>query len=526
MKSTFNFLILLILFCIATFVKAENNRQQKAVFHAIVSQDGSGDFTKIQDAIDAAPENRKIPWLILVKNGLYREQIVVSDSKPFIHLIGQDKTKTIIHHNLNVGGKPEEGIEPEKSIYWVHSVHNPASEVYRMEGAVLNIKAPDFYSENISYINDWGVESQAGPQALALKISANRNAFKNCIFRSFQDTWMTSSRDEDRLYVKDCFIEGAVDYFYGGGDALVENSTFYNVRGGSVIVAPCQTKAAYGYVFRNCIVDGNEASAKGRHLVKLGRPWHNAPKTVYIHTTMRIPIANEGWTNMGTIPALFAEYDSRDAEGNLLDLSQRKTEYECGGKEGRKGSCPATITKEEADKMVYENIILRNDDNWNPRSLMEVPAAPGKLKHDKMKLTWEPVSGATGYIVFDGENILGITTESVWMLSADPQFSIQVCAVSQSGALGEKATLKLVTVLTIGDSTMANYAENTTKTKRWEEMLHEFFLPEIEVMNYARGGRNSHSLYEEGIWDRVKNNLTSSDYVFIQFAHNDKKEGG
>lgn len=39
---------------------------------------------------------------------------------------------------------------------------------------------------------------------------------------------MTSNTDGDRLYVKDCLIEGAVDYFYGGGDALVENCTLYN----------------------------------------------------------------------------------------------------------------------------------------------------------------------------------------------------------------------------------------------------------------------------------------------------------
>ena len=32
----------------------------------------------------------------------------------------------------------------------------------------MKIEAPDFYSENISYVNDWGVDSQKGPQALAM----------------------------------------------------------------------------------------------------------------------------------------------------------------------------------------------------------------------------------------------------------------------------------------------------------------------------------------------------------------------
>lgn len=78
----------------------------------------------------------------------------------------------------------------------------------------------------------------------------------------------------------------------------------------------------------------------------------------------------------------------------------------------------------------------------------------------------------------------------------------------------------------IGDSTMADYVENTTRTRGWGEMLQEFFIEEAEVVNYARGGRSSRSFCEEGRWDKVKENMSSGDYVLIQFAHNDEKEGG
>lgn len=88
------------------------------------------------------------------------------------------------------------------------------------------------------------------------------------------------------------------------------------------------------------------------------------------HTTMRIPITPEGWTNMGTIPGLFAEYDSRDAGGNILDLSRRKTEYEGRGKEAGKGSCWAVVTKEDVEKLTCGCIIQRND-GWNPRVWMK-----------------------------------------------------------------------------------------------------------------------------------------------------------
>ncbi|NDW13633.1 hypothetical protein D0T50_12135 [Bacteroides sp. 214] len=85
---------------------------------------------------------------------------------------------------------------------------------------------------------------------------------------------------------------------------------------------------------------------------------------------------------------------------------------------------------------------------------------------------------------------------------------------------------QVLRVHTIGDSTMADYMENTTRTRGWGEMLQEFFSPEVQVMNYARGGRSSRSFHHEGRWDMVKENLKPGDYVFIQFAHNDEHAGG
>ncbi|MEI3511457.1 MAG: rhamnogalacturonan acetylesterase [Bacteroidales bacterium] len=85
---------------------------------------------------------------------------------------------------------------------------------------------------------------------------------------------------------------------------------------------------------------------------------------------------------------------------------------------------------------------------------------------------------------------------------------------------------KKVRVHTIGDSTMADYAENTTRTRGWGEMFQEFFSDDVEVMNYARGGRSTRSFINEGLWDKVKANIRKGDYVLIQFAHNDEKGGG
>ena len=49
--------------------------------------------------------------------------------------------------------------------------------------------------------------------------------------------------------------------------------------------------------------------------------------------------------------------------------------------------------------------------------------------------------------------------------------------------LAESTTLlaQIVKVHTIGDSTMADYVENTTRTRGWGEMLQEFFSNKVQV---------------------------------------------
>ncbi|WP_455585361.1 pectinesterase family protein [Bacteroides sp.] len=406
------------------------------VFDAVVAADGTGDYTTVQAAINAAPEGRTMPWLIFVKNGSYKEQVIVPANKSFIHLIGQEKGKTIIHHKLNVGGQPED----KNDEFWKYSVHNPASEVYQFEGTVVQVNATDFYSENISYVNDWGVDSQAGPQALAMSTQNDRSAFFNCEFRSFQDTWMTSSKNDNnhRTYVTDCWLEGAVDYFYGGGNAYVENTTFYNVRSGSVIVAPSHGAGTrWGYIFDRCTVDGNALAADGKQ--KLGRPWHNSPITVYMNTTMNIPIAPEGWTDMGALPALFAEYNSMDKDGNPLDLSNRKTTYTYG--DGQTGSCKAVLTAEDVVKYTYENVVCDND-NWNPRMFIEKVAKPANLVMDGNRLSWKASEYAICYLVFCDGEMIGMTTETSFSAPASDKdaSAYQVKAANEYGSLSEPAT--------------------------------------------------------------------------------------
>lgn len=56
-----------------------------------MAKDGSGDFFTIQEAIHAVPDFRKAGrTTILVRKGVYKEKVVIPESKISVSLIGED----------------------------------------------------------------------------------------------------------------------------------------------------------------------------------------------------------------------------------------------------------------------------------------------------------------------------------------------------------------------------------------------------------------------------------------------------
>lgn len=93
-------------------------------------------------------------------------------------------------------------------------------------------------------------------------------------------------------------------------------------------------------------------------------------------------------------------------------------------------------------------------------------------------------------------------------------------------ALMVSTAASAIKVHTIGDSTMATYDESSTELRGWGQMLEQFFSG-LTVNNRAKSGSSSKSFYNgSAYWPTVKNQMSEGDYVFIQFAHNDEKNGG
>ncbi len=97
-----------------------------------------------------------------------------------------------------------------------------------------------------------------------------------------------------------------------------------------------------------------------------------------------------------------------------------------------------------------------------------------------------------------------------------------VLLASTTFALGKEP----LTIFLAGDSTMAEKAADKRPETGWGEKLQGYFdAADVKVVNVAKNGRSSRSYIAEKLWQGIIDKLKKGDYVFIQFGHNDQKEG-
>ena len=84
--------------------------------------------------------------------------------------------------------------------------------------------------------------------------------------------------------------------------------------------------------------------------------------------------------------------------------------------------------------------MIPGNDSWNPRAIMEELGYPRNLVYRQGAFTWQPVKNAIGYIVYDGEQILGTTTDTSFPVS-EVNYGLKVSAVNKYGSQGKKGVL-------------------------------------------------------------------------------------
>ena len=294
-------------------------------------------------------------------------------------------------------------------------------------------------SASYTYMQDITFQNRAysDPNASAnryvvIRDQADKNIYKNVKMLSTQDTYYTPS-GERRSYLENCEIHGTVDFICGGGDLYFNQCLLVlENRSNNCLTAPA-TKSTWGYVFQNCVIDGHSVNNGS---FRLGRSWSNQPRAVYLNTKMRVTPRAEGWGDpMNTVPALFAEFNSMDGNGNPLNLSQRKSYYSCS-KDGSTAYFNPVLSYEEASRYSLENV-MGGKDGWRPDQATKQMAAPA-VSVNGYKLSWPDMEDALCYVVFkDGVYEANVTTPYYEIPSQTPQSaSYTVRAANEYGGLG------------------------------------------------------------------------------------------
>ncbi len=290
-----------------------------------VAKNGRGNYKTVQAALDAVPIGNNKPFYIYIKNGVYKEVLVVDTRKNFVTLIGEDKNKTIVTFDNHAGTKLSNG-----------------DTLNTWTCASFFVYGNDFHAENITFENTAGFT--AG-QAVGLRIEGNRASMKNCRITGHQDILFLSGNGVKHFF-KDCYIEGTTDFIFGAATAVFKNCHIHSKKNSHVTAASTNSIIPYGFVFLDCKLTADSSITK----VSLGRPWSPTASVTYINCWMDKHIIREGWNNWknpaNETTARYAEYNSSGPGGN---------------KEGRV-NWAKQLTEEEAKKYTLKNIF----GEWNP----------------------------------------------------------------------------------------------------------------------------------------------------------------
>lgn len=407
--------------------------ERRVVFNATVDAAGSGDYTTIQAAVNAAEQTatKESPYYILVKAGHYEEHVEIS--KPYIHLTGQARDAVVVSDNKSKSYNANIG-----------------------KTATVYVNADDVTLDNLTIRNTYG----QGEQALALYTLGDRISVTQCRIEGWQDTYRTG-RSGQRHLVRECAISGTTDFIYNAGDVFFDRDTLLLTNATNVIVAPTHINPQWGYVFHDTYITTglNDVSVS----TDLGRPWGDTPKVSFINTTLHnVAVNPAGWRDMGGLPVQMAEYNTRDAAGNAVDLSQRKTRFTADGKTV---TSKAVLTEAEAATYTLRNV-LSGSDLWDADTQGLILAAP-RLAVYPDRLSWTDTTGqAVCYLVTVDGNVVLTTDEQV---AYTPGSRVTIQAVSESGVLGRAIRLYQPTAVsqpTVHEDADTIYRLNGTRQSR------------------------------------------------------------
>ncbi|MEU1607763.1 pectinesterase family protein [Micromonospora matsumotoense] len=277
---------------------------------SVVAQDGSGDFTSVQAAVDAVPLGNPGRYTITIRPGTYRETVSVPAGKPYVSFVGStgDARDVVIVYD-NASGTPK-----------------PGGGTYGTSGsASVTIDGNDFTARHLTFANDFdeAAHDYSAEQAVAVLTRADRLVFDDVRFLGNQDTLYHNSANVDavgRAYFRDCYVEGDVDFIFGRGTGVFDRCEIRSLSRGSssnngYVTAPSTMIGnPYGLLFTGCALTTDSAAVQSVHL---GRPWHPSGdvnaigQVVFRDSVLGAHVKDAPWSDMSGFSwrdARFAEY--------------------------------------------------------------------------------------------------------------------------------------------------------------------------------------------------------------------------
>lgn len=289
-----------------------------------VAQDGSGDYKTVAEALRKVRGDMDDTVKVFIKNGVYREKIVMNVTSQNVIVQGENPFKTIItwddfasRNNMGTSG----------------------SYTFKVEG------------NNITFM-DLTFENAAGPdagQAVAVFTTGDCLKFINCRFLGNQDTLYTGGRSA-RLYFENCYIEGTTDFIFGAATALFSGCEIHCKADSYITAASTSATTPVGYVFHGCHV----TAAPGVKAVYLGRPWRPNASTFFIKCLLPEAIRPEGWHNWNN---------------TANEATARYGEFACygpGASTDARVNWRRTLDADAAAAMVNPDSLFERCSTWHP----------------------------------------------------------------------------------------------------------------------------------------------------------------
>lgn len=291
-------------------------------YNIVVSRDGTGNFRNLQEAINSIRAYMANRTTIFIKNGVYKEKVVVPSWVTNLTLIGESVDKTIItwddHANIDKMGT--------------------------FKTYTIWVQGNGFRAENITFENN---AAQLG-QAVSVHVDGDKAVFINCKLLGNQDTLLTANQ-ESRQYYENCYIEGTTDFIFGPATAWFENCHIHSKKNSYITAASTVQENKYGYVFNKCRFTAADSVTK----VYLGRPWRPYACTVIMNCELGSHILSEGWDNW------------RNAENEKTARYSEYKNYGSGAKVDKRVSWSHQLTDDKVKEYTIKKVFSRND-KWVP----------------------------------------------------------------------------------------------------------------------------------------------------------------